>query len=139
MQYLNAIFDALNVCLMLVDEKGSVKKVNNAVALWLGKDVSACCGKGPGNAFDCVHALSSAVCGSSPHCPECPIRRAFETALREDRPVHNVEACVVMRRGGREERFWLDVSVDHRGESGTLRIKYRNLEQLDAVLRKLGG
>jgi len=33
----------------------------------------------------------------------------------------------------------LDVSVDHRGEGGTLRIKYRNLEQLDAVLRKLGG
>jgi len=33
----------------------------------------------------------------------------------------------------------LDVSVDHRGESGTLRIKYRNLEQLDAVLRKLDG
>jgi len=33
----------------------------------------------------------------------------------------------------------LDVSVDHRGESGTLRIRYRNLEQLDAVLKKLGG
>jgi len=33
----------------------------------------------------------------------------------------------------------LDVSVDHRGESGTLRIKYRNLEQLDAILKKLGG
>jgi ParB family chromosome partitioning protein len=33
----------------------------------------------------------------------------------------------------------LDVSVEHRGESGTLRIKYRNLEQLDAVLKKLGG
>jgi ParB family transcriptional regulator, chromosome partitioning protein len=31
----------------------------------------------------------------------------------------------------------LEVSIDHRGESGTLRIKYRNLEQLDAVLRKL--
>jgi ParB family chromosome partitioning protein len=33
----------------------------------------------------------------------------------------------------------LDVSVDHRGEGGTLRIRYRNLEQLDDVLRKLGG
>jgi ParB family chromosome partitioning protein len=33
----------------------------------------------------------------------------------------------------------LEVSVDHRGEGGTLRIQYRNLEQLDAVLRKLGG
>jgi ParB family chromosome partitioning protein len=31
----------------------------------------------------------------------------------------------------------LKVSVDHRGEGGTLRIKYRSLEQLDAVLRKL--
>ena len=31
----------------------------------------------------------------------------------------------------------LEVSVDHRGEGGSLRIKYSNLEQLDAVLRKL--
>ena len=33
----------------------------------------------------------------------------------------------------------LEVSVDHRGEGGTLRIKYRDLDQLDAVLRRLGG
>jgi ParB family chromosome partitioning protein len=32
----------------------------------------------------------------------------------------------------------LEVSVDHRGEGGTLHIKYRNLDQLDAVLKKLG-
>lgn len=31
----------------------------------------------------------------------------------------------------------LEVTVDHRGEGGTLHIKYRDLEQLDAVLRKL--
>ena len=30
----------------------------------------------------------------------------------------------------------LEVIVDHRGDGGTLRIKYRNLEQLDAVLKK---
>jgi ParB family chromosome partitioning protein len=33
----------------------------------------------------------------------------------------------------------LAVSVDHRGEGGTLKIKYRDLEQLDAVLKKLGA
>ena len=33
----------------------------------------------------------------------------------------------------------LEVSVDHRGGGGTLRIKYRDLDQLDAVLQKLGG
>ena len=32
----------------------------------------------------------------------------------------------------------LDVSIDQRGEGGTLHIKYRDLDQLDAVLRKLG-
>jgi ParB family chromosome partitioning protein len=31
----------------------------------------------------------------------------------------------------------LDVSIDHRGEGGTLHIKYRDLEQLEGVLRKL--
>ncbi|MFZ0844896.1 MAG: ParB/RepB/Spo0J family partition protein [Pseudolabrys sp.] len=33
----------------------------------------------------------------------------------------------------------LDVSVDHRGQGGTLHIKYRDLDQLDGVIRKLGG
>lgn len=32
----------------------------------------------------------------------------------------------------------LDVSVDHRGQGGTLHIKYKDLDQLDAVIRKLG-
>ena len=31
----------------------------------------------------------------------------------------------------------LSVSVDHRGQGGTLRIKYRDLDQLEAVIRKL--
>jgi ParB family chromosome partitioning protein len=31
----------------------------------------------------------------------------------------------------------LDVTVDQRGQGGTLHIKYRDLDQLDAVLRKL--
>ncbi|MEA2903900.1 MAG: ParB family transcriptional regulator, chromosome partitioning protein, partial [Alphaproteobacteria bacterium] len=31
----------------------------------------------------------------------------------------------------------LQVSVDHRGEAGTLQIHYRSLEQLDEVLRRL--
>jgi ParB family chromosome partitioning protein len=31
----------------------------------------------------------------------------------------------------------LDVNIDHRGEGGTLHIKYRDLDQLDGVLRRL--
>jgi ParB family chromosome partitioning protein len=32
----------------------------------------------------------------------------------------------------------LEVTVDHRGQGGTLHIKYRDLDQLDGVIRKLG-
>jgi len=32
----------------------------------------------------------------------------------------------------------LDVTVDHRGQGGTLHIKYKDLDQLDNVIRKLG-
>jgi ParB family chromosome partitioning protein len=31
----------------------------------------------------------------------------------------------------------LDVSIDHRGKGGTLHIKYKDLDQLDTVLKKL--
>ncbi len=31
----------------------------------------------------------------------------------------------------------LEVSVDHRGQGGTLHIKYRDLDQLDGIIRKL--
>jgi ParB family chromosome partitioning protein len=33
----------------------------------------------------------------------------------------------------------LEVTIDHRGEGGTVQVKYKDLDQLDAVLRKLGG
>jgi ParB family chromosome partitioning protein len=37
------------------------------------------------------------------------------------------------------DELGLEVTIDARGESGTLHIKYRDLDQLDAVLRKLRG
>ena len=31
----------------------------------------------------------------------------------------------------------LEVGIDHRGEGGTLHIKYKDLDQLDSILKKL--
>ena len=58
--------------------------------------------------------------------------KGFAVTIPKDPDTRNLERRL-------SDALGLDVSVDHRGESGTLRIKYRNLEQLDAVLRKLGG
>jgi len=77
---------------------------------------------------------------------EADMRKDVADQLRDLRPdakgfVTNIPKDVDTRALERRlsDALGLDVSVDHRGESGTLRIKYRNLEQLDAVLRKLGG
>jgi ParB family chromosome partitioning protein len=79
--------------------------------------------------------------------------RQVETAMRKDgqlqaRDVRNeakghtsgakdADTRALERR--LSDALGLEVSVDHRGEGGTLHIKYKDLDQLDAVLRKLGG
>lgn len=51
-------------------------------------------------------------------------------------PVKDADTRALERRVS--DALGLDVTVDHRGEGGTLHIKYNDLDQLDAVLRKLG-
>ena len=77
--------------------------------------------------------------------------RQVETALRKDdaaragdshreKKGHGASAKDANTRALEKrltDSLGLEVSVDHRGEGGTLKIKYRNLEQLDAVLKKL--
>jgi ParB family chromosome partitioning protein len=81
--------------------------------------------------------------------------RALEDELRADRERHPIPVP-----GGKSARarkaavkdadtralerrlsdaLGLQVTIDHRGEGGVLQIRYRDLDQLDAVLRKLEG
>jgi ParB family chromosome partitioning protein len=52
-------------------------------------------------------------------------------------PVKDADTRALERR--MSDALGLEVTVDHRGDGGTLQIKYKDLDQLDAVLRKLGG
>ena len=77
--------------------------------------------------------------------------RQVEVAVRKDDEAHTGKAFAKTEGdAGRgkdantrslekrlSDALGLEVIVDHRGDGGTLRIKYRNLEQLDAVLKKL--
>ncbi len=77
-------------------------------------------------------------------------------------PVREVEALVQMREGrtpkatkrrakvakdsdtvALEERLsnslGLDVAIDHRSPGGTVHIRYSDLEQLDEIVKRLGG
>ncbi len=78
--------------------------------------------------------------------------RALEAELRADRERHAVGMpgkATSRSKSGKDadtralekklsDALGLTVSIEQRGESGTLHIKYKNLDQLDAVLKKLG-
>ena len=52
-------------------------------------------------------------------------------------PVKDADTRALERR--LTDALGLVVSIDHKGEKGSLTIKYTDLDQLDAVVRKLGG
>jgi ParB family chromosome partitioning protein len=79
--------------------------------------------------------------------------RELEEFVREDRARHAIVAPDVAKSRTKPSKdpdtralekrlsdaLGLAVTIDHRGERGTLHIKYRDLDQLDGVVRKLEG
>jgi ParB family chromosome partitioning protein len=81
--------------------------------------------------------------------------RQLEAELREDKMRHAIPELRGKSARGRKaatkdadtralekrlsDALGLEVTIDHRGEGGVLQIKYKDLDQLDAVLRKLEG
>ncbi|MHB1207975.1 MAG: ParB/RepB/Spo0J family partition protein, partial [Rhodospirillaceae bacterium] len=55
---------------------------------------------------------------------------------KNEAPIKDADTRALERR--LSDALGLEVTVDHRGDGGTLHIKYSDLDQLDAVLRKLG-
>ena len=110
---LQAIFDVVNVGMLLIDESGAVQRVNNAVARWIGKDLSASLGRQPGNLVGCAFALGDPKgCGHTEHCGTCRIRNTFESVTRSGEPLHGVEAQCTLLLEGKEVQLWLEVSAD---------------------------
>jgi PAS domain S-box-containing protein len=110
---LQAIFDVVNVGMLLIDETGAVRRVNNAVARWIGKDLAADLGRQPGDLVGCMYALAEPKgCGHAEQCSQCRIRGTLEAVLRSGEPIHAVEAQSTLLLGGKEVRLWLEVSAD---------------------------
>ena len=57
--------------------------------------------------------------------------------LRPGALVKDPDTLALEKRVG--DILGLNVKVDHKGPSGTMHIKYRDLEQLDEILRRLNA
>ena len=110
---LRAVFDVVNVGMLVIGEDGAVKQVNDTLSRWVKKDLLASEGGQPGDFVGCVHALADpAGCGHGPQCASCPIRNAFTSVLRNGQSVHDVEVEAILSVGGSEAPIWLEVSAD---------------------------
>ena len=110
---LQSMFDAANVCLLLIDEEGVVRRANNTIKHWLGRDPTACKALQPGDYLGCVHALANpAGCGHEEECASCSIRNTMQTVLHTGQPLHGVESAAILSNGGKKVREWLEVSAD---------------------------
>lgn len=110
---LQAVFDVVNVGMLLIDENGVVQRVNHAVSRWTGRDLPAPGAGQPGDIVGCAYAIADpAGCGKTEHCGACVLRRAFTSVLQSGQPIHDIETETTLSIDGKQIRLWMEVSVD---------------------------
>ena len=109
---LQAIFDGVQVGMLLVDENTQVTRINGVVAQIVGKETAEFISQQPGDGLCCIHASETpAGCGHSTDCPTCPVRNTMERVLKRGEVIRNAEVLVRLLVGGEEKRFWLAVNA----------------------------
>lgn len=110
---LAAIFDAVPVGMLLVDENLIVKRVNDAVRHLVMREFTEIINRPLGEALCCVNSASNEKgCSFSPACEKCLFRQAITGALSTSQSVRKVEVKPVLRIADKEVSPWLSVSAE---------------------------
>jgi signal transduction histidine kinase len=110
---LEAIFDAVPVGLLLIDENLIVTRVNDTTCNLLKKDFKNIINRLPGEALDCITVMvEGKVCGTGERCKTCPLRQNARKVLQTLAPVHNFEFQSANHFHGREQKPWFSLSVE---------------------------
>ena len=110
---LEAIFDAAPVGMMLVDDQGFVKRVNNVLAKLVHRDFTEIVNRQTGEGLSCIHATDHPDgCGHGPSCSACPLRNIAEGVLSSGQPAHGVEIQVALMIDGLQVDPWLEISAE---------------------------
>lgn len=85
---LRAALDVMPIAVLIIDRAFVLRDRNAAGAAFLGAAVDRTLGRLSGEALHCVNALGApAGCGTSPACPDCPLRGAVGESLGRGAPV----------------------------------------------------
>jgi signal transduction histidine kinase/ActR/RegA family two-component response regulator len=108
-----AIFDAVPICMLLVDKNMVVKRVNDAVRQKVLRDYVQIINRPFGEALCCKNSTcNDKGCGFSPACKGCLLRKSITSALDSGQSVRKVEFQPVLIVDGKEFMPWFSASVE---------------------------
>jgi two-component system cell cycle sensor histidine kinase/response regulator CckA len=91
-KHLEAIFDAVPIGMLLVDENLIVRRVNDAIRQIVHRDYLEIINLRVGDALRCINSTHDKKgCGHSPACQLCPMVKAIESAFESQQPIRKVE------------------------------------------------
>ena len=110
---MEAIFDAVPVGMLLVDENMIVKRVNDSVRQLVSREYLQIINQPLGNALGCVNsACNEKECGFSPACDTCLLRKAVRSVLDSGQRVRDFEIQPTLKVEGEEITPWLHMSAE---------------------------
>jgi len=110
---LMAIFDAVPIGMLLVDENLIVKRVNDAVRQTVLRDFRQIINRPIGQSLYCINSTyNERGCGFSPSCATCVLRETITCALNTGQSVRKVEMQPVLKVAGKEISPWFCVSAE---------------------------
>ena len=110
---LEAIFDAVPVGLLLIDENLIVIRVNNAIRQMVKKDYAEIINKSIGEALDCsIIATEGKSCGFGCNCGVCPLRQNIQKVFETSQPAYEPEFQSSTHFQNRQNVPWLAMSIE---------------------------
>ena len=110
---LEAIFDAVPICMLLIDQNMIVKRVNDAVRQTVRRDYPQIINLRVGSALGCINSTyNEKGCGYSPACEKCLLHKSIKSALSSGQSVQKVEIQSTLKIANEEITSWLSISAE---------------------------
>lgn len=110
---LEAIFDAVPVGMLLVDQNKIVTRVNDAIRRKVHKDYPQIINRQIGAALGCVNLTDEdGDCGHLPACDECMYQKIIEGILETGQSIRNVDTHPTLRINDVCVELWLRISAE---------------------------
>ncbi|MCD4830868.1 MAG: cell wall metabolism sensor histidine kinase WalK [Anaerohalosphaeraceae bacterium] len=110
---LEAIFDAVPIGMLLLDENLIVRRVNNAIRKMVGKSYTDILDKPIGDALRCrTITVQKGRCGISKQCSFCHLRKEIELSIETSMPILEFEFKSKIKFAHRSELPWFSLSIE---------------------------